>query len=451
MDAFIWSPLYETGIASVDAQHRRLVEIINRLGQVLANADSIGADEVQQTFRQLGEYARTHFIDEEKLMRKRGIAPDVLEVHAGHHREFTQQVLTMWQARAGMSNPAAALHGFLSAWLSFHILGEDQSMARQLARIEAGMSPLQAAAREANNNDVSTVALLAALQNIYSVLALQNRDLALVNQDLEIKVQERSRELYHAEKMASIGQLAAGLAHEINNPLSFVNSNLGSLGRYVEQIMVLADLGAATPAGAGHADEINYSFLREDLQALLAESYEGVGRVRKIINDLKNFAHLDEALWQDADLLAGLESTLSIARHELSADIRIERDLSPLPLVRCMPAQINQVFLSLLINAAHAIHRDGVIHLGSGVADAQVWIEVADNGCGMDETTRARLFEPFFTTKPVGSGVGLGLAVTWDIVQKHGGSIDVRSNPGQGASFRIWLPIRGPESLPVAN
>ncbi|MDD5175437.1 MAG: ATP-binding protein [Sterolibacterium sp.] len=451
MDAFVWSEYFCTHIESVDLQHRHLVDLVNRVGDMLVEAAGIPEEELQAVFGQLADYAHFHFADEERVMTGAGLDPRFVAIHVGHHRGFTEQVTALWQERAGMKNPAEALHGFLSSWLTFHILGEDQSMARQIRRLREGTTPAEAFAQESSHADSPTAVLLDALQNLYGVLALQNHDLAEINRSLEEKVAERTSELLHQEKMASIGQLAAGVAHEINNPIGFVNSNIGTLGHYVDQLLQLAEVGAATPEGQRLADEIGFDFLRADVRDLLKESRGGLERVRKIVADLKDFSHVDETQWQQTDLLLGLESTLNVVWHELKYKAEIIRELQPLPLVHCMPAQINQVFMNLLVNATQAIAERGIITLRSGRAGGRVWIEIVDTGCGMDEETRRRMFEPFFTTKPVGKGTGLGLSVTWDIIKKHGGSIDVVSNPGKGSAFRVWLPIDGTISRKAAQ
>ncbi|MBI5922941.1 MAG: hemerythrin domain-containing protein [Betaproteobacteria bacterium] len=444
MDAFVWNERFATRIDSVDAQHRKLVDLVNRVGDMLVDAASVGDEKLQIVFRQLAEYAHFHFADEERVMSAAGLDPRFVAPHVGHHRGFVEQLGAMWQARTGMKNPAESLHGFLASWLTFHILGEDLSMARQIERMRAGKTAAEAFAQESRLADTPTAVLLEALQNLYGVLALQNRDLAEANRSLEEKVAARTRELLQSEKMASVGQLAAGVAHEINNPIGFVNSNFGTLVHYVEQLLQLAELGSTTAEGQRLAEEVGLDFLRTDVHDLLKESQEGLERVRKIVADLKDFSHVDEAQWQEADLLAGLESTLNVVWHEIKYKAEIVRELQPLPLVRCIPAQINQVFVNLLLNAAQAIAEHGIITLRSGRAGERVWIEIADSGCGMDDETRRRLFEPFFTTKPVGKGTGLGLSVTWDIIKKHAGTIDVTSKPGQGSVFHIWLPVAGP-------
>jgi hemerythrin-like metal-binding protein len=445
MEAFAWTDRFRTGIELVDRQHHGLVDIVNQVGDMLVAEKPAEAAAIEAIFHRLADYANTHFRDEERLMEEAGIDPAHFRHHVGVHRDFMTQVQAMWRARSAMKAPAETLHGFLASWLTFHILGEDQAMAREIAHIRAGMAPAEAHRSETGHDeDNSAAILLRALKNLYGTLARMNHDLAETNQHLESEVASRTRELLQSEKMASIGQLAAGVAHEINNPIGFVNSNLGTLGRYVDDLLRLADLGAATPDGQALKQEIDLDFLRKDLRDLLGESQDGLDRVRKIIANLKDFSRVDQAEWQEADLLAGLESTLNVAWHELKYKAEIVRELRALPLVRCVPAQINQVFLNLLVNAAQAIRERGTITLRSGVAGERVWIEIEDDGCGMDEATQRRVFEPFFTTKPVGTGTGLGMSLTWDIVTKHDGTIEVDSAPGRGTRIRVALPVAGP-------
>lgn len=451
IEAFVWTDQFATGIESVDTQHAHLVQLVNQVGNLMIESDSIDPPQLQALFKQLADYARYHFIDEERVMTEGGLDAEVIARHKEHHRHFTEQVVEMWQGRAGMANPAETLHGFLSAWLTFHILGEDQAMAREIVRVREGMSPQAAHALETEHGEHSTSALLKALQKLYGVLTQQNRDLAAFNATLESRILERTRELeksqsqlLQSEKMASIGQLAAGVAHEINNPIGFVNSNLGTLERYVSDLLRVADVAGESPAATALSKEIDLPFLREDITALLAESRDGLERVRKIVANLKDFSHVDEAEWQHADLIAGLESTLSVVWHELKYKADIVRELVPLPLVHCIPAQINQVFVNLLINAAQAIPSHGTITLKSGQQGEQVWIEISDTGVGMTDEVKRHIFEPFFTTKPVGSGTGLGMSLAYDIIHKHDGRFDVDSAPGAGSRVRLWLPVAGP-------
>jgi two-component system, NtrC family, sensor kinase len=278
-------------------------------------------------------------------------------------------------------------------------------------------------------------------------------ELRAINQQLE----EAQNQLLQQDKMASIGQLAAGVAHEINNPVGFVSSNLNTMRQYVNGLLSLSsayEVALASPGDAAAAkaldeqrESVEIEYLREDLPVLLDECADGLGRVKKIVQDLKDFSRVDQANWQEADLNVGLESTLNVVRHEVKYKAEVEKHLAPLPPVVCLAAQLNQVFMNLIVNATHAIPERGTITLSSGTHENWAWVQVEDTGCGMSEEVKRRIFEPFYTTKDVGKGTGLGLSLSFSIVQKHGGIIRVKSVPGQGSAFRVWLPIGGPESL----
>ncbi|MGM9514884.1 ATP-binding protein [Roseateles sp. DB2] len=268
------------------------------------------------------------------------------------------------------------------------------------------------------------------------------------------RLEEAQNQLLQSEKMASIGQLAAGVAHEINNPIGFVGSNLGTLRRYVESMFKLLDNyeqvdRSQLPQGLrqaieGQRAELDMEFLKEDLPQLLDESDEGLTRVKKIVQDLKDFSRVDQSDWQDADLNAGLDSTLNVVMNEVKYKAEIVKRYQPLPTVRCRAAQLNQVFMNLIVNAAHAITGRGVITLSTRQEGDWVCVSVQDTGSGMSEATQRRIFEPFFTTKPVGRGTGLGLSLSFSIVKKHGGRIEVDSRPGEGSCFSVWIPVAGP-------
>jgi PAS domain S-box-containing protein len=268
-------------------------------------------------------------------------------------------------------------------------------------------------------------------------------------------VTERRRmdeQLQQSEKLASIGQLAAGVAHEINNPVGYISSNIATLSRYLKDIFQLLTVyeqieGTVTDTALQQQlqalkQTMDIGYLRDDIPALINESAEGVARVKKIVQDLKDFSRQEEAEWQMADLHKGLESTLNIVHNEIKYKAEVVREFGDLPLVQCIPSQLNQVFMNLLVNAAHAIDERGVIHVRSGTEGDWVWVEVQDNGKGIRPEHLGRLFDPFFTTKPVGKGTGLGLSISYGIVQKHGGRIEVESEPGRGSRFRVWLPLQ---------
>lgn len=280
---------------------------------------------------------------------------------------------------------------------------------------------------------------------------------------LTAKLEEAHNQLLQSEKMASIGQLAAGVAHEINNPIGFVNSNLGTLEKYVWDLNRLVDVYtkaerglAAYPPILAVIDkvkkEIDLPFIQEDMPQLFAESKDGLGRVKTIVQDLKDFSRVGEVEWQWADLHKCLDSTLNVVANELKYKAEVVKEYGDIPEVECIPNQLNQVFMNLLVNAAQAIAEHGQITLSTRREVEGVEVSVSDTGAGIPPEILNRVFDPFFTTKPVGSGTGLGLSITYSIIAKHGGRVGVQSTVGSGTTFRIWLPIsHGPEQAAAAS
>jgi signal transduction histidine kinase len=257
--------------------------------------------------------------------------------------------------------------------------------------------------------------------------------------------------------MASIGQLAAGVAHEINNPIGYVYSNLGSLQKYLDDLFSLVEAYESyEPLLAQHQEameniravkeKVDLEFLKQDVNALMGESREGITRVKKIVQNLKDFSHAgSDDDWQWSNLHQGLDSTLSIVWNEIKYKAEVKKEYGEIPDVECLPSQLNQVFMNLLVNAAHAIEDKGIITIRTGTQDDGVWVEVSDSGNGIAPEHLNRIFEPFFTTKPVGKGTGLGLSVSYSIIQTHHGNINVASKVGEGTTFRIWLPVQHSE------
>ena len=268
------------------------------------------------------------------------------------------------------------------------------------------------------------------------------------------RLENVQQQLLQADRMSSIGQLAAGVAHEINNPIGYIQSNLGTLSEYVSNLFRLLSAqdsalrtGAAMPEQLMQIEEIrqqiDFEFLSKDLPALLTESQEGITRVRKIVQDLREFSRAGHSeAWVEADIHAGLESTINIVWNDLKYKVELIKHYGDLPLIECLPSQLNQVFMNILVNAGHAIEERGQITIDTRVAAQQVFIEISDTGKGIAREHLERIFEPFFTTKPIGKGTGLGLSISYGIVKKHGGEIDVRSEMGVGTTFLIKLPVR---------
>ena len=272
-------------------------------------------------------------------------------------------------------------------------------------------------------------------------------------------------QLFQSEKLASIGQLAAGIAHEINNPLGFIFSNLGTLAEYSRDILGLVRgyEGLYQALESGNADqiaqarlqvgscraEVDVDYLIGDLDQLIRESREGAERVCHIIQNLREFAHLDKTEKTPADLNQCLESALSIASNELKYKAEVEKNYALLPQVLCYPQELNQVFINLLVNAAQAIAERGVVSIRTFQEEGWVCAAVADTGQGMSPEVRRRLFEPFFTTKPVGQGTGLGLSTSYNIVvHKHGGELLVDSKEGVGTTFTVRIPVGDAGGMP---
>jgi signal transduction histidine kinase len=274
-------------------------------------------------------------------------------------------------------------------------------------------------------------------------------------QRMNALLEDAQNQVIQADKLASLGQMAAGVAHEINNPVGFVLSNVGTLESYLTSLFTLLDscletdrvLQEPIPPSAIRTrllcEETDFEFLRGDIVALLGESREGLLRVKRIVQDLKSFAHggADET-WEAVDLHIGLNRTLNIVRTELKYKANLVTHFGVLPDVECLPSRLNQVFLNLLVNAGQSIDANGTITISTGTDGEEVWIRIEDTGCGIPAENLKRMFEPFFTTKAVGQGTGLGLSVSYAIVQKHGGRIDVESETGHGTRFTVRLPIR---------
>ncbi|WP_372972576.1 ATP-binding protein [Marinobacter sp.] len=268
-------------------------------------------------------------------------------------------------------------------------------------------------------------------------------------QELSARLEQANRQLVQSEKMAAIGQLAAGVAHEINNPVGYVYSNLQSLGTYLTDLFRLTD---AVDTAESLEDlrqirkSIDYDFLRGDLEDLLAESREGIERVKTIIAAMKDFSHTEEEEFRYADLHRGIETTLNVVNNELKYKAEVVRDFGDLPEIECIISQLNQVVMNLLVNAAHAIEESGTITIRTRSEGGFVSLDITDSGKGIEQAHLNRIFEPFFTTKPVGRGTGLGLSLSFNIIEKHSGQITATSTPGQGTTFHIRLPVSQPHS-----
>jgi signal transduction histidine kinase len=288
----------------------------------------------------------------------------------------------------------------------------------------------------------------------YQVLAERNRALEAsearyknLAEQLEQRVteqvamlDERQRQIYQAEKLASIGQLAAGVAHEINNPIGFVRSNIVTFGRYLERVGELKPrLGNATTAWR----EIDLDFILTDGAELVADCLNGIDRVARIVRDLKGFSSVDQPEEEVVDINESLGEACDVLASQLPVGVTLERHLGSVPRVLCLPGHMKQVFYNVIQNGALAVrdaNRAGTVSVASRAVEGGIEIAISDTGVGMKADQIAHAFEPFFTTRPAGHGTGLGLTVARDIVQAHDGRIAIASRPGTGSTVTIFLP-----------
>lgn len=291
--------------------------------------------------------------------------------------------------------------------------------------------------------------------------------LARANERLQCEIAERERaeterdraqaELLQGQKLQATGQLAAGIAHEINNPTSYILSNLSTVRGYLQELgrHLQGEVEDASPASAsegkaavtaappGKLERKDLAFLLQDFDSALADCQKGAERIRNIVRGLREFVHPDEALLREVDLRKLLENSLELCSNELKYNVTLHRDFDNLPLVTCFPTQIEQIFVNLLVNAAQALGgKKGEIFLRAAPEVGGIVVSVRDTGPGISSENLGKLFLPFFTTKPVGKGTGLGLHIAYKIVHAHGGRLESRSEEGKGAEFLVHLPIK---------
>jgi two-component system, NtrC family, sensor kinase len=298
---------------------------------------------------------------------------------------------------------------------------------------------------------------------VSSQIEAKNKKLKITLERLE----NTQAQMLQSEKMASIGQLAAGVAHEINNPTGFVSSNLKTLTDYIEDISELIDkyhdmitkledeqqrgsLSEPTLAAVDKLkqfeNDIDVEFLMEDISDLIGDCREGTDRIKKIVIDLKDFAHPGEDKAQLTDINVGLESTLNVVNNEIKYKATVHKDFGDIPAVLGIPQQLNQVFMNILVNAAQAIDKKGDINIKTRSVGQNIEVSIADTGSGISADDLTKIFDPFFTTKDVGKGTGLGMNIAYNIIEKHNGTIQVESELGKGTTFTISLPSGNEDS-----
>ncbi|MBI2381356.1 MAG: hypothetical protein HYV16_11445 [Gammaproteobacteria bacterium] len=363
------------------------------------------------------------------------------------------------------------------------------SITRHLTRLIGGLQAMDPERPQAEllslpiEHERSELGLLTG--KLHGLIASIARNIALreqaeqrlkdINEGLETEVQDRTRclarandsllsalaelksaqnQLMEAEKFAAIGQLSAGVAHEINNPIAFVAGNIGALRDYFQGLLRLIDsyenLEQALPQPDAAAEvravrkDIDLDFLREDAQLLLKECADGLSRVKAIVADLREYAGEENPQWQRCAIDGCLDNALKRLRAQLPSGVKLEQGFDDVPELECLPSQIEQMLEHLLHNAIQAVNGQGRITVDIRTQGEGMDIAVRDNGCGIPAEHQAHIFDPFYTTRPVGQGRGLGLSVVYNTVRRHGGRIRVESTPGKGSCFHVWLPLKQP-------
>ena len=377
-------------------------------------------------------------------------------------QSLTQAQEALWFFIAIVTFVGSLITSILGYWIAKRVARPIQDITL-IAQQVAGESRFDLRAPANTQDDISVLAL--SVNQLIEWVGQYTNELEVAAQTLDVRVKHRTKklsntlkelkdtqaQLIQSEKMSSLGQMIAGIAHEINNPISFVQGNIEPLKEYFHDLLELIETYQAqypepTDAIIKKQEEIDFDFLLTDLDKLLGSMNLGAERVHEIIQSLRNFSRLDEATVKDVDIHEGIDSTLLILNHRIKHEVTVVKKYGDLPLVRCFPAQLNQVFTNIIVNALDAMFdadcdRKKLKIITRMAQKNQVQIIICDSGPGIPREIRRKIFDPFFTTKPVGKGTGLGLGICFRIIQHHQGKIRVRSKIGKGTEFIITLPI----------
>lgn len=471
----------ETLSQFIHAYTQRLIHYNNEVQRLVppqaADASAAERAGVQQQLQALatGDEARAIDTSHMQLLR-------VMEKARAQERRAGEELETAqgWEKLIIMlSITGSATIAGMTAWRTTVAIARPLETLTQVAQQAAQQSNFEVQVPVTSNDEIGTLgrsfnALIEQVSQRTKALEQSVSEANYQAEELEktLAVLRRTQtQLVQTEKMSSLGQMVAGIAHEINNPVSFIYGNINYVEQYVKDLLSLVErYEKALPHPPDfvqtHREAIDLEFLRHDLPKLLASLNMGAERIRSIVLSLRIFSRLDEADFKSANIHEGLDSTLVILGSRLKAqrdrpEIKVTKDYATLPLIDCHPGHLNQVFMNILANAIDALDERYIqerttndngsthsewqptIHLQTEQVDHQIYIHISDNGMGMPKTVQEKIFDPFFTTKPVGKGTGLGMSIRYEIiVKKHLGSISISSIPGQGTTFHIQLPLK---------
>ncbi|BAB76415.1 sensor histidine kinase [Anabaena sp. FACHB-709] len=387
------------------------------------------------------------------------------------------EIWTLWHPTYWLSGFMKAITAFISIYTAIVLVPiVPQLLALPSpAQLEAANNQLKIEIIERKTAEAALLQIKADLENRVEERTNQLQQSMLASLATAAKAKDQAEKLQVAlndlanaqvqliqtEKMSSLGQLVAGIAHEINNPVNFIYGNIHFIYEYTKdlwQLIILYQQCYPEPAWeiAAYTQEIDLDFVQNDFAKILASIKNGAERIREIVLSLRNFSRLDEAEIKQVDIHEGIDNTILLLKNRLKGqgkhpDIEVVREYNNLPLVECYPGQLNQVFMNILTNAIEAAKEsvnNPLIRIQTEALDSdQVMIQISDNGCGMTEEIRNKIFDPFFTTKPIGSGTGLGMSISYQIIDKHGGTLKCVSAPNEGTEFIIYIPTRLKSSI----
>jgi len=364
----------------------------------------------------------------------------------GASKQAAKQVLrNVNVAFFGMVGAIVALLTILSFIISRVLLQPMNELVDAVQTVDFDQKPALLTRRSDTELGILTSAFNDMIQRVYSAQK-ELRDNIKKLEEANLEIRDTQAKLVHTAKMASLGQLVAGVAHELNNPIGFIYSNMEHLSDYSQRLISLIRTASEHPDKfEKEKTEKEFKYIVEDMPKLIKSCEEGARRTRDIVLGLRNFSRLDEAKLKEVDIHEGIESTLALLAGEFKSRIKVTKNYGQLPLIACYPSQLNQVFMNILSNAAHAIRDQGEITITTKQTDPEhIEISFRDTGSGMSEETREKMFDPFFTTKDQGKGTGLGMSIAYGVIEKHHGKIQVNSKLGKGSEFVITLPIVAP-------